>query len=405
MKTVRLIIAVLLVLSVSSAVDVFAQENNNRDENGKIVRGPYETNRLFDNVWIGVAGGINLYEMGFNDPGPFGGRISAAIDINIGKWVTPSVGLRIGYSGLTASGWSHTATPYSPNFDEGKGLYKKQFGTMFVHGDVMWNISNAFSGYKETRVWNFIPFLSAGVAYSYKNGTNYSNKEFAVAVGLLNNIRLSNRIDLTLELRQFIVNGNYDSSNQGGLAGMSSVTLGVAVKLGKTNFNRSNRAANEQRIGDLEALNKELNDNNSALNKANDDLTNENKGLQAKIKDMEDNPQVVVERIMLDVTPCTVFFEIGQTVLSERELAHLDFYIKNVIEQDSEKTFTLIGSADKQTGSKRRNQQLSQMRVDYVCDILLNKYNIPAERLIIKSEGSENNRFEEPALNRAVTIE
>ena len=34
------------------AVGVMAQENGNRDANNKIVRGPYETNRFFDNIFI-----------------------------------------------------------------------------------------------------------------------------------------------------------------------------------------------------------------------------------------------------------------------------------------------------------------------------------------------------------------
>ena len=43
-----------------------AQENGNRDAQNRIVRGPYETNRFFDNIFVGVAGGVNLY-FGEND--------------------------------------------------------------------------------------------------------------------------------------------------------------------------------------------------------------------------------------------------------------------------------------------------------------------------------------------------
>ena len=32
-----------------------AQENGNRDAQNRIVRGPYETNRFFDNIFVGVA--------------------------------------------------------------------------------------------------------------------------------------------------------------------------------------------------------------------------------------------------------------------------------------------------------------------------------------------------------------
>ena len=108
---------------------------------------------------------------------------------------------------------------------------------------------------------------------------------------------------------------------------------------------------------------------------------------------------------MLDVTPGAVFFNIGQTTLSKEQMFQLEFYIKNVIAQDKDKVFTLTGYADKQTGSAKRNKQLSEMRVNYVSKLLQEKYNIPAERLVIKSEGSAVDRWGDPTLNRCVVIE
>ena len=179
-------VAIAMCIGMAASLTVSAQENNNRDENGKIVRGPYETNRLGDNIWIGVAGGINVFENSFSDIG----GVNPALDINVGKWFTPSVGARIGYQGLTASTWSDEQYPYFKKMGD-DGRYKNAFNTAYIHGDVLWNISNAFSGYKETRRWNFVPFLSAGLARSFKNGT--ANNEFAIGAGLLNNIRISNK--------------------------------------------------------------------------------------------------------------------------------------------------------------------------------------------------------------------
>ncbi len=404
MKTLHNIyksLAVIALLAATTAVS--AQENNNRDANGKNVRGPYETNRLFDNVWIGVAGGVNVFENSFNDPGSFGGKIAPALDINIGKWVTPSVGVRLGYSGLNAHTWSNRELPFTKKMKD--GLFKNQFGVAYVHADVMWNISNAFSGYKETRTWNFVPFVSGGLACSYKNGSGYADKEFAAAVGLYNEIRVSNRVNLTLEARQMIVRQGFDSSTPGGKAGMSSLTFGVAVKLGRTGFKRSHSAEYQSRISDLEAANKGYKSNADKLQNDLDNMKSENEALKAKVADMEKNPKVVKERVMLDVTPGAVFFEIGQTTLSKQQLFHLEFYINNVIAQDKDKVFTLTGYADRQTGSAKRNKQLSEMRVNYISKLLQEKYNIPAERLVIKSEGSKVDRWGEPGLNRCVVIE
>ena len=77
-----------------------AQENGNRDAQNRIVRSPYETNRLFDNIFVGVAGGINLYFGEHDSQGKFGKRLAPALDIHVGKWFTPSIGARVGYTGL-----------------------------------------------------------------------------------------------------------------------------------------------------------------------------------------------------------------------------------------------------------------------------------------------------------------
>ncbi|EJX05601.1 major outer membrane protein OmpA [gut metagenome] len=316
--------------------------------------------------------------------------------------MTPSVGLRIGYQGITGRGWSYTQLPYAQELND-NGFYKKKFGTAYFHGDVMWNISNAFSGYKETRTWNFVPFLSAGIAHSYRKGIH--NNEFAIGVGLLNNIRISNRVDLTLEARQLVVRQGYDSSPMGGLAGMGSVTFGVSVKLGRTGFKRSHEAEHLANIANLNTVNTALVSDNDNLKDQNEQLKDENEALKAKVEELEARPAEVEKKVLLNVTPGAVFFEIGQTSLSPQELFHLDFYLQNVIAQEPERVFVLTGYADKQTGSKKRNQQLSEMRVEYVYNLLKEKYNVPAERLEIKASGSEVDRWGDALLNRCVVIE
>ena len=398
MKTNSFLRAVAVAVMICAAgLSLYAQENNNRDENGKVVRGPYETNRLFDNVWIGVAGGINLFENSFTDAG----GINPALDINIGKWVTPSVGLRIGYQGLTASSWTSAQYPYFKTMGD-DGRYKNAFNTAYIHGDVLWNISNAFSGYKETRTWNFVPFLTAGLARSFKNG--FSNNEFAAGVGLLNNIRVSNRVDLTLEVRQLIVKQGYDSSPVGGVAGMTSATFGVSFKLGRTGFKRSHTDEYAGRIATLQTLNDALENEKADVENDKAELAAENAALREAVETLRAKP-AKDEKVMLDVTPGAVFFEIGQTELSPQELFHLDFYLKNVIAQDADKVFTLTGYADRQTGSKKRNQELSKLRVEYVYNLLQTKYGVSADRLVIKAAGSEVDRWGDPLLNRCVVIE
>ena len=90
MKTSKFVISALAVMaSVLVAVPAAnAQENGNRDENGKIVRGSYETNRFGDNWFIGVGAGVNSWLGKGVD-----GKAGIATDIYVGKWITPSVGV------------------------------------------------------------------------------------------------------------------------------------------------------------------------------------------------------------------------------------------------------------------------------------------------------------------------
>lgn len=78
----------IIALFVFASGFASAQENGNRDAQNRIVRGPYETNRFFDNIFVGVAGGVNLY-FGENDSeGKFGKRLAPAMDIHVGKWLS-----------------------------------------------------------------------------------------------------------------------------------------------------------------------------------------------------------------------------------------------------------------------------------------------------------------------------
>ena len=59
MKRLKLFIgaAALAAVALTASPVAFAQEDGNRDENGKIVRGPYETNRFVDNWFVSAGGG------------------------------------------------------------------------------------------------------------------------------------------------------------------------------------------------------------------------------------------------------------------------------------------------------------------------------------------------------------
>jgi outer membrane protein OmpA-like peptidoglycan-associated protein len=384
--------AALVSVAMTASPALKAQENGNRDENGKVVRGPYETNRFGDNWFIGAGGGVNIFLNEGYDP-----VIGPSIDANLGKWFTPSVGMRVGYQGFKTNVSADNAT--------------QNFGYMYFHGDFLWNMSNALGGYKETRFWNLVPYAHAGYFRTYGlNGSEFYDNEIAAGAGLLHNLRLIDRLDLIIDMRATVMNGRAIGTD--GVSLLPSVTAGLAVDLGFPNFVRTSTVvaalelANAEKFAileaatlALEAANLALEEENMDLEKANAALAKENSALKKKPSGMD------FTAFFENMSPATVYFEIGQAVLNDKEMEHLDFIAKNIVSSADKNTkiyLTLLGTADGNTGTMRRNQHLSEARAKYIYDILTAKYNISKERLIIKSEVVR--KAAKPALSRAVVI-
>ena len=396
--------AALAAVFMTASINVNAQENGNRDEFGNIVRGPYETNRFGDNWFIGAGGGINI----LIDDG-YGIRISPSIDANVGKWFTPSVGMRVGYQGFYTQAWADNATLLGPVLDKDKGKYGEKFGYMYFHGDFLWNLSNALSGYKETRFWNIIPYAHAGFFRSYGlDGADFSDNSFAMGAGLLHNLRLIERLDLIIDMRATVVNGSVHEAE--GVAVLPSVTMGLAVDLGWPAFTRTSSVigmleiANAEKAAILEAGMAALETANEALLVSNENLKKRNKEMERQLKVMQSaQPEETISYENID--PMMVFFEIGQTELNDKELQHLDFFARNILEgtdNDSDICITLLGTADSNTGTPERNRYLSEARGRYVMDLLTEKYGIDPQRLILKSEVIKSDG--KPELSRAAMI-
>jgi outer membrane protein OmpA-like peptidoglycan-associated protein len=105
------------------------------------------------------------------------------------------------------------------------------------------------------------------------------------------------------------------------------------------------------------------------------------------------------------MTPATIYFNIGKATLCEKEMQHLDFLAQNIIAKADKETnilITVMGSADDNTGSIKRNQELCEARGKYIYDILTATYGITPERLIVKTEIVT--KAKKPELSRAVVI-
>ena len=397
--------AALAAAIFAATPDASAQGESNRDEFGNIVRGPYETNGFGDNWYIGIGGGINYI---LNDN--FDGKIAPSIDANVGKWFTPTIGMRIGYQGIGIQMWSDTPGLLGSTLNNDRNQYLQKLGYMYIHGDLMWNISNEIGGYNDKRFWNFVPYAHAGYFRTYGvNGVNFADNEIAAGVGLLHNLRLSYRLDLTIDMRATAVKGA--ALNSSGLTILPSVTAGLAVDLGWPEFMRTGtiigalEIANAEKTQILETAIVALEAANAALEVENAGLQKKNSSLTKQVENLKNQPKLDPTAFLDGMSPAALYFDIGKATLSAKELHHLDFLAKNLIataDKDTKIYVTIMGSADSNTGSARRNQHLSEARGKYVFDLLTSKYDISPERLIVKSEVVKANA--DPALSRAVLI-
>lgn len=408
MKRLRFIsgaAALAAVLMTASPV-VNAQENGNRDENGKVVRGPYETNMFGDNWFIGAGGGVNMF---FNEG--YKAKIGPSLDASIGKWFTPSVGMRVGYSGFNGNLWSDEPSELGRTLDSDEDMYLQKFGYMYIHGDFLWNMSNALGGYKQTRFWDFVPYLHAGYFRSYGlDGSDFYNNEIAAGAGLLHNLRLTERLDLIVDMKATVVNGRIHGSDEVTL--IPSVTMGFAVDLGWPAFMRSSSVigaiemANLDQIVALEASALALEVANAALTKENENLAAANNKLQTQVNSLKKNNSAGTadaDAFYKGMAPMAVYFQIGKAVLAPDEMQHLEYIAKNILakaDKQSKVYITVMGSADSNTGTPAINRKLSEQRGKYIADLLTAKYGISKDRLIVKSEVVK--AASEPALDRAV---
>lgn len=379
-------------------------------ENPRVVsqKGKYETNRFFNNFFIGGSGGVNMYigaddhVMGINK------RLAPAIDLYVGKWFTPWIGGRISYSGQYANGWS-LCTPYMGNGEMVDGYYKEEFSAMYFHADFMWNISNAIGGYKPTRFWNFIPYLGTGYIRTKSRVNSNAGDEIAASVGLYNALRVSRLIDITIDLRQLVMSPRgVDPRDNSTFNYMSTATVGIAFKIGNKDFKRASRV-------DVSYYDGQIRDLKEACNIAQErsyQMMGELAAGKEKIRHIMDSLRTanVVAREVAVATvpvpapvPVALFFEVGKPDLGAKEIVNLTFYVENAIRVNPKRVFTITGIVDNSSGKKENNKALAEKRVQYVYDLLIKEYGIKPQQLV-KGGVVSDHLFPDSRLNRVVII-
>ena len=316
-----------------------------------------------------------------SDRGTFG------FSVAVGKWFTPGIGLRTKFDGIWAKQVNTRTDHHSYKY-------------LNLHEDVMFNLSNLLYGYNEKRVWNFIPYVGIGWARNMDNVNNGTSYNF----GLLNNFRVSDRVQIFADLHTAWMAGGFDAAPADPYGAYSEhtlrhydklvgLTVGVTYNLGTHTWEKTPdvdalMAMNKEQMDALNASLKEQQDENARL-----------RSLLAQQKSAETVEKVVKEVVN---TPLSVFFNINSSrIASRKDLVN----VKDLVEyaKANGSKIVVTGYADSKTGSAAYNQQLSQKRADVVANELV-KMGVNRDNIEVVAAGGVNN-ISPYSYNRRVTIQ
>lgn len=373
----------------------------NRDENNKIVKGPYLTTHITKNWFIDLGVGPSIYLGGLIED--WGKGICPVIDLSVGKWLTPEMAVRI-QGNYTPKFKQFYKGPETSTLYEGKEL---NFYYYSIHADFMWDLLTSFGGYRWNRVYHLIPFV--GVGYSQLGESNYFpsvSHEFTLHGGAINKFRLCDWVDFNLEIRGSAANYHHDRIEQAYGTSIDvpfSVTGGFTFNIGRREFQRASTYAAEKvsaAVAEKDAQLAALAAAKAATDAANAALIKE---LDA-LKNAKPDTVVVEKAGKANLEDVIVFFELDKAVLTDQEDMHFKsfvYYVKYAIASGD--NVVLVGSCDKQTGTAKYNKKLSKRRADFVKKLLVEEYGLPADRIEAIGEGGTT-KFKKQALNRNVTV-
>ncbi len=381
----------LAFVCLAMGVAVSAQTRPDVEETVEYDANPHRviTNPFWSNWFVSVGGGAQMYFGDADASAAFGKRITPAMDIAVGKWFSPVVGARLAFSGFNAKGATSAKGAFGTgDMIPGSSYQYAKFPVYQLHGDFMLNVNTLIAGYKEDRVWNFVPYL--GVGWGFHKGDN----EPTIDAGILNAFSVCKALDINLDIRGMLVNDVFDGQ-KGGMnwEGLLTAAVGVTYKFGKNDWDR---AKTVYRTNHAEA---------NALLKKLDAANAENANLKKSLADAEAKAATPKEVIKSVAADDIVLFPIGESKLTKAGQVALGGFAAMIKDLDPNAVYVITGYADKGTGSKARNEKLSKARAEAAYKCLVEKYGVNAEQLKVDYKGGVDNMFfDDPSLSRAVVI-
>lgn len=335
-----------------------------------------------------------------------GDKWTATYSIGVGRWVSPYIGFRF----KAIYGSLHFDSPLTPTQPIDDAYVHMKGANLQL--EMLWDMFNSFS-YNPNRVFSIIPFFGLGGAATWDfkangqkwppfmgnnvNAAQYENHSkrvqwtLPVSAGLQFRFRLCKYVDFFAEARATFFGDNWNNYCTG-----NSVDALVSA-MGGFNFNIGGRGWNTfnecNYVSQIAALNGQVNDLRAQLLACGQEVA----ALQAQLP----CPEVVEKDCVNAPLLATVRFTINSDAILPTEEVNI-YNMAEWLKANPKENITIVGYADKDTGTSEYNLKLSERRANAVAKVLTDTYGIDANRLTIKYDGSDVQPYSTNDWNRIV---
>ncbi len=342
------------------------------------------------NWFATVSGGASVFVGSPIGCGDMFDRMMPALQVSLGKWFTPAIGVRAGFQGLRLKDHSLESRDYQ-----------------LVHADLLWNVIGADSKNElGLSRWTVAPYLGGGIVHNGDNG----HKPFALTYGVMAQYRLARRLSVNMELSGMSTFRDFDGKGAADKLGdsMFSLTAGLAINIGKVGWRRPVDATsylrqNELLIDYISSLQRDEagggghdgrdGDRMSRTRGDYSGLASLRARIAAREKDgdggMPSFADSLSERMndgrRLIGVPFYFFFRIGTAELTDMsQLQNLENLAR--VARAYHLNVYVDGAADSATGTDSINSSLSEARAAYIAQIL-RQQGVDADAVRTKAEG------------------
>lgn len=348
-------------------------------------------NSFKDNWMISLEGGADFSLGRFDSNASFGKRIAPVFGLNVEKWFSPIIGLRLGadYYGIKGAAlWGNGVS----NEMLDNTYYKQSYGLIIPGLDVMGDLASLFCGYRE-RVYSPILYIGMSVPVGISGeGDIPSWANMGMRGGLLNRFRLSDAWAINLDLRFDVLETTV--SNEGNHGKTFSALVGVTYKFKNRGWKSPEIPVVAPVVGKYsdaegDALVAQLRDANRKI-----------ANLEQQLAECKNRP---AEKVVEESAPVvTVYYNINSSELQSKDRVVLKAVAK-AIKANEGKKYVITGYADSETGTAAFNAKLRKARAERVYDALVS-YGVNPDQLEQKTSDAKLDRFGSYILDRAATI-